>query len=299
MRLSPLITTTRARYFAVALLIGLFNPLNSYGHQPVMDEAPRWEGGYGFQFRFESFGSDDLLDDDSKQDNPLGLSRYVDKTWFEGVYTFDRSKRITFKLPYIKQRRRVALGNSSLQQSSEGVGDLILGVPLKLYENKVSYTSNFSFTPSIRLPTGSTSGDLPISDGSLDFGVSFAYSGEDTKYYQLYDFFYWRNTNGKEGLSEGDEAGVDINWGYRFFTDDRNNIGATIIWDIASRHNERGDSRTTGASGGSRVHTGPVLVVFKNNIIFRAEYRFPVYENMIGTSLSRGSEFNIGIGAAF
>jgi hypothetical protein len=29
-----------------------------FAHQPVMDMAPRWSGGYGFQIRYESFGSD-------------------------------------------------------------------------------------------------------------------------------------------------------------------------------------------------------------------------------------------------
>ena len=27
-------------------------------HQPVMDMAPRWAGGWGFQFRYETLGSD-------------------------------------------------------------------------------------------------------------------------------------------------------------------------------------------------------------------------------------------------
>ena len=35
-------------------LIGTF----VFAHQPVMDMAPRWSGGYGFQVRYESFGSD-------------------------------------------------------------------------------------------------------------------------------------------------------------------------------------------------------------------------------------------------
>lgn len=38
-----------------------------------MDMAPRWEEGYGFQVRYENFGSDDLMDGDSEISNPLGL----------------------------------------------------------------------------------------------------------------------------------------------------------------------------------------------------------------------------------
>jgi hypothetical protein len=29
-----------------------------FAHQQVMDMAPRWSGGYGFQIRYESYGSD-------------------------------------------------------------------------------------------------------------------------------------------------------------------------------------------------------------------------------------------------
>ena len=44
-------------------------------HQPVMDMAPRWSGGYGFQIRNE-------------------YSPNVSSTnWFEGVYTRSREKR--------------------------------------------------------------------------------------------------------------------------------------------------------------------------------------------------------------
>ena len=50
-------------------------------HQPVMDMAPRWSGGYGFQIRNE-------------------FSPDVSSTnWLEGVYTRSREKRITFKIP--------------------------------------------------------------------------------------------------------------------------------------------------------------------------------------------------------
>ena len=67
------------------------------GHQPVMDMAPRWAGGWGFQFRYETLGSNKLLD--GRYSN-AGLSHYRNTTWFEGVYTWKRSIRATFKLPY-------------------------------------------------------------------------------------------------------------------------------------------------------------------------------------------------------
>ena len=152
-------------------------------HQPVMDMAPRWNEGFGFQVRYQNYGSDDLMDGDSEISNPLGLRRFVDTVWLEGVYTFDRSIRATFKLPYVDQRRTKNIGGVGVRQSNSGQGDLILGLPLKHYRNKMAFTDNFSFTPSIRVPTGSSSGDFPLSDGSVDFGLSFSYSSETPKYY--------------------------------------------------------------------------------------------------------------------
>lgn len=277
-------------------------------HQPVMDMAPRWEDGYGFQIRHEYFGSDTLLDGDSEVSNPLGLERNVHTTWFEGVYTFEPSARVTFKLPYVDQERVKNISGVGVKQQNEGLGDLILGVPLKHYRNEKRNTSNFGITPSIRIPTGSTSGDFPISDGSWDLGLSVSYSAEGypfesypaLKIYQLYDLFYWHNTEGKNGMHEGDEIGFDMNLGLHPYHDDTTNTGLFVILDVSARYHDDPSSETlTTASGGSRVHTGPVLVLYRDNIMFRTEYKMPIYENTSNVSNSRGKEFNIGIGITF
>ncbi len=281
-------------------LLGLFIVAPAQAHQPVMDMAPRWEDGYGFQVRHETYGSDTLMDGDSEIANPLDLERFVHKTWFEGVYTFERSKRITFKMPYIQQERTKNIGGVGVKQDNSGSGDLVLGVPLKLYSNQGAFTQNFGFTPSVRLPTGSTSGAFPISDGSTDLGLSFSYSSEDPKYYTLIDAFTWINTEGKRDMKAGNTYGLDVNLGYHPYHDDDTNSGAFIMWDVTARHNEDPSSRNlTTASGGSRVHSGPLLVLYKDNVMFRTEYKHPVYENTSSISNSRGPEFNIGIGITF
>jgi hypothetical protein len=43
-----------------AFSLGLIGTL-VFAHQPVMDMAPRWDGGYGFQVRYESYGSDHTI----------------------------------------------------------------------------------------------------------------------------------------------------------------------------------------------------------------------------------------------
>ena len=88
-------------------------------HQPVMDMAPRWNGGYGFQTRAEHANSETT-------------------TWVEGVYTFKPAVRMTLKVPY----------------SDGSVGDAIFAVPLKRYTNRGGFTANWGLTPSVRMPTG-------------------------------------------------------------------------------------------------------------------------------------------------
>jgi hypothetical protein len=269
-------------------------------HQPVMDMAPRWEEGYGFQTRFESYGSSTLMKGDSEIANPLGLKRYVRKTWVEGVYTFDRAKRVTFKLPYIEQTRWKNFAGKSMRQSNKGFGDLVVGVPLKYYRNNKAFTDNFSFTPSIRLPSGSASGNFPLSDGSVDLGLSLSYSSESPKYYSLVDLSYWINRQGRHGMNEGNELGLDINLGYHPVHSDEYNSGVFVMWDVTARHSENPNAATlTTASGGQRLQTGPVLVLYKDNIMFRAEYKHLAYEKKTAISNSRGSEFSIGIGITF
>lgn len=199
-------------------------------HQPVMDMAPRWAGGYGIQARLEHFDSQST-------------------TWLEGVYTFDRSVRATFKLPY----------------RNGGVGDLILGLPLKKYSNRGALTSNWGITPSVRLPTGG--------DGNAEGGLSVSYSSETPGFYTMYDLYAWP-----------DSRGLDVNFGYAF---PKKGGGTFALWDISLyRHDELGD----------RVQTGPVFVWFRKNVMFRAEYKALVYERDSNWS---GGFFNIGIGIVY
>ena len=69
-------------------------------HQPVVDMAPRWNGGYGFQTRVEHANSDTI-------------------TWLEGVYTFKPALRMTLKIPF----------------TGDGLGSSIFAIPLKRYKN--------------------------------------------------------------------------------------------------------------------------------------------------------------------
>lgn len=160
-----------------------------HAHQPVMDMAPRWADGYGFQVRVEDFNDQTI-------------------TWLEGVYTFDKSIRATFKLPHVDGE----------------FGDLILGLPLKKYTNAGARTSNWSVTPSVQLPTGS--------QGEWDAGLSLSYSSETPKYYQLFDLYSW-----------GDRTGLDINVGLSFPGEGG---GKFLMWDVSLLTSDYGDRIQSG-----------------------------------------------------
>jgi hypothetical protein len=90
----------------VALLIATGVPAPGAAHQPVMDMAPRWQGGWGFQLRNEHRSSNELRRGDSAVPNPLGRKRQVNTTWLEGVYTFRRELRLTAKIPWVGRREK-------------------------------------------------------------------------------------------------------------------------------------------------------------------------------------------------
>jgi hypothetical protein len=216
----------------VAILLLLLLSGRAIAHQPVMDMTPRWDAGYGFQTRVEHFNS-------------------VTTTWLEGVYTWDKSVRATFKLPY----------------RDGAMGDLILGLPLKKYKNEPNRTSNWSFTPSVQIPTSSDRSDWEL-------GLSFSYSAETQRAYQLFDLYVWE-----------DRVGFDMNIGIA----DRRGQGHGFfwLWDV---------SALTTDSQGDRIQTGPVAVYFKKNLMVRAEYKALVYER---DSQWSGGYFSLGLGLVF
>ncbi|WP_237157897.1 transporter [Shewanella psychrophila] len=267
-------------------------------HQPVMDMAPRWQGGWGFQLRRQSISSDTLLDDTTQITNESGLSRRVDTLWLEGIYTFKREIRLSFKLPYIVQSRTVMKDTEPVNETGSGIGDLIIGLPLKRYWNETDSTGNIAITPSIRLPTGGTGASFPVGDGSTDLGLSLSVSFEGAKLYQYYDLFYWVNNKGDMGINKGDEFGLDINIGWHLYHDNLSNTGIFLMLDISAALEQEGRD-SAGITGGKRLYSGPVFVWYRAGVMFRAEYKFPLYEDVEGIQISHGDEFTLGIGFVF
>jgi len=271
---------------------------SSNAHQPVMDMAPRWEDGYGFQVRQEYFTSDKLLNKTNTVSTDSATEQIINKTWFEGVYTFKRWIRTSFKLPYISQKKTNKENGTNVERKGNGVSDLTLGLLLKSYTNLGEITWNWAITPSIRIPTGSTSAEFPVGDGSYDFGVSFSTSIETAYVFQLYDLFYWKNGKGKRGADEGDEIGLDINVGIHPYHNNLKNQGIFLFWDVSARHQNKGQ-QINKKTGGTKLYTGPVAMFYRKNWMTRLEYSFPAYEKTYGIQFSRGNKVSLGTGVTF
>ena len=103
--------------------------------EPIVNEMPRWSGGWGIQTVWEHRTERDLLLGGSKAN--AGYSEEVDVLHFEGVYTWNKSIRLTAKLPYVMNARREIPdgGGGKRIQRDEGIGDFTLALPLKKYFN--------------------------------------------------------------------------------------------------------------------------------------------------------------------
>ena len=281
----------------VIVLLESISPI-AFAHQPVMDMAPRWKGGYGFQVRNEYVSSEALKVGDSKVANPSGRRKRINTTWLEGVFTFKRGLRLTVKMPFVDQIQTTLQNGLPVIQGGRGLGDAIIGLQLKRYYNAKSSTGNFGMTPSLRIPTGSTKDDYPVGDGSVDVGLSLSFSAEMAWLYQFYDLFYWNNAKGSRGIDRGNELGFDMNVGIHPYHSNATNTGIFLMLDLSARKEALGQS-TSGVTGGDRVSLGPVFVLYRNNIMFRSELKIPAFEDVKGTQISRGTEFNIGTGVTF
>ena len=248
-----------------------------------MDMAPRWAGGYGFQIQYESFGSDRMRTEDY---STLDSTFFQNTVWFEGVYTWNRSIRATFKLPYNQiSAEKYIVDEASKTSKHRGIGDLILGIPLKKYFNMDRSTINVGITPQVQLATGKSSG---IQSSYTGYGLSLSYSAEDPIIYQLYDMFGWINNDGSKFL------GLDVNLGWHPFHNNQKNQGLFIMWDVSGRIKLNRDD-----SDSQRLFTGPQFVIYKENVMARSVLKYPVYENQDAQKIVTGIIFQTGIGFVF
>ena len=140
------------RLIAGLILIGSIFLQHLQADQPIMNMMPRWNGGYGMQTLLENIDKQDLKLGDSV--HTKGLSEQIQTLHLQGVYTWTRAVRMTFKLPYTLAARKESLNefNQPIVEKDQGWGDLTLALPLKRYFNLATRTGNWSITPQAKIP---------------------------------------------------------------------------------------------------------------------------------------------------
>ena len=95
-----------------------------------------------------------------------------------------------------------------------------------------------------------------------------------------------------------DELGFDANLGIHPYHDNNTNTGVFLMMDLSARYKDEG-TKISGNNPGTRVSIGPVFVFYRENMMFRLEYKIPVYERALETRVAYGNEVNVGIGFTF
>ncbi len=122
-----------------------------FADQPVMNEVPRWDGGYGAQVFQEWRQSDDLMRGGNTLPNPDNLEYEKRITHLEGVYTWTKALRVTLKLPWVDQKRRVMEEDGSVRwQHSQGFDDVKLALPVRKYINQPRSSGHVGVVPQTR-----------------------------------------------------------------------------------------------------------------------------------------------------
>ena len=159
--------------------------------QPIMNMMPRWDGGYGFQVRAEHVHRSDLKQ--GKDAVGRGFTEDLTQLHLESVYTWDRSIRLTAKLPYVAEARREVLGavGQKVVQRDDGIGDLTLALPLKYYFNLDARTGSWTLAPHLRIPLGKEDDEFEVWDGVWGGGLSLGYETETYHWFFATSAGFW------------------------------------------------------------------------------------------------------------
>ena len=270
-------------WFRCIFIVGILAmPTLVNADQPIMNMMPRWDGGYGFQLISEHLHRRDLKQGD-RVIGP-GFTEDINKLNLEAVYTWDRSIRMTFKLPYISDARReqIGLGGEKEVQEYEGLGDITMALPLKRYFNLAARSGSWSLIPHIRIPCGKKANGYQDPDRAWGTGLSIGYETE------TYDWLFSSSANvwvfEKEVPSEW---GLSLDLGWKA----RDGVALLIETDI-KRDDEGAFLLSSGPAlywrWSDQVHT---RIEFKHDFISEVSTREPDHAN--------GDTLRFGIGFVF
>ncbi|MDB4473432.1 hypothetical protein N9023_00355 [Opitutaceae bacterium] len=181
--------------------------------QPVFNEMPRWDNGWGVQFVGEQRREKDLMS--GGQVVASGFSEEVDLLHIEGVYTWDKTIRLTAKLPLVMDAERQfpdGAGGKRFEHD-EGVGDATLALPLKKYFNLDGRSGSWTLAPQIRVPMG-VADSYDVYNRDWGTGFSAGYETETYRYLVSIGIDGWVFEGDAPALASGHlDLGLNFNLG--------------------------------------------------------------------------------------
>jgi len=246
--------------------------------QPIFNALPRWDGGYGIQFLQEFITESELLDG-GRNEVGDGLTEKVHLLRIEGVYTWDRSVRLTAKLPVVLDAEREIIDEEGnvIRQRDSGVGALTLALPLKRYFNETDKSGSWTVAPQLRVPLRSKT-EYDFIDPVWGGGLSLGYEQETANYFFSTGVTGWF----LEG-DEEDELQYELSLGWNFNTRGQLLAETSFLYEF---------------DGSYTLSAGPALYYrFSDLVHTRIEWKADIVD--VSNTLDHGNGYRVSVGLGF
>lgn len=250
--------------------------------QPIFDEMPRWNDGWGVQV-LEEYRTESELQSDGDVVGS-GFTEEAHILHIEGVYTWTKAFRMTLKLPVILHAERTLPGDAgeTITQTDRGVGDPTLTIPLKSYFNLDGRSGSWTLAPHLRVPTAGHD-DYDIADHLWGGGLSAGYSTETFRYHIGLGASAWAYSEDEPfDFTLNAEVGLNV----QVF-----GVSGHIKWKTTGRYETDG---TTTVTAGPTVYVR-ITDTWHGQLIGRHDF----YDKRGNLDHASGDAARVGLGVVF
>jgi len=178
------------KYIPIALLMVFMVVPGVRAEQPIFDEMPRWTGGWGVQLMQEFL----MREGEDSEVGSLVQSEkeHIHLTHIQGVYTWDKSVRVTVKIPVVvfAEKTLNMAGEPTTSLQDQGLGDPTIALPLKSYFNLDGRSGSWTLAPQLRVPAGQTD-EYDVYSRRWATGLSGGYSTETHLFFLMTSAGAW------------------------------------------------------------------------------------------------------------
>ncbi len=255
---------------------------DAFADQPIFNEMPRWDNGWGFQIVEEYRHESDLMSGGDVV--AAGFSEDVHIMHVEGVYTWDKSIRVTAKLPFVIDAKRELPDGAGgkITQQDKGIGDATLALPLKRYFNLDGRSGSWTLAPQVRIPL-SGDDEYEVYDGVWGTGIAAGYETETYRYIFAAGISSWIFEEDEPVLVSGS---IDLGFNYRIF-----NTSGHVKWETDFIYED---------DGTEKLYVGPkVYLRITDTVHGQVMFKEEVHSRRNTLDHGNGSFWKLGLGFVF